>query len=568
MCSSPVSGCLAVNRARLAFVIGGLLLVSTSAYPATLYQTLLAYFNSRPTASSTVTGDTIMLLRGGATYQLPTSALASVGSGLNQLTGDGTAGPGTLSQVFTLAASGVSANTYGDATHVPQCTFDAKGRATTCVNVLISGGGGGSGTVTNAANLLDSKIVLGDGGTVGVKTATTGTGVVTALGVNTGSAGAFVVNGGALGTPSSGTLTSATGLPITGGTTGTLGVTRGGTGLTTVAADQVFVGTAADTLTAKSIADCDDSAGNHLNYDTTTHAFSCGNSASGGGGATGFGVDGGGSAQAVTGTATISNGTRLVKVASGWATGTLTLPAISAVSSDTCIRVEDGGNFVDATHTLTLKGGVSDGLNGGAANGTVGAFTTSGAFLIACVSAANNWNVGPGSIATSSAPSNQFANGVTINGLSYAQPAFTNISGTAAAAQLPAASTSTQGAAKLHNVPVSLGWVATVNPTSAVIAVINQASTISAIIGAVETATGSAATVTVFKAPSGTACGSGTALHSGTFNANGTAATNQTLTVTTSSVSAGDRLCVTTTGTTAWTGGTGIGTITVFLAPS
>lgn len=40
-----------------------------------------------------------------------------------------------------------------------------------------------------------------------------GTGVFTALGINVGSAGAFVVNGGALGTPSSGILTNATGLP-------------------------------------------------------------------------------------------------------------------------------------------------------------------------------------------------------------------------------------------------------------------------------------------------------------------------------------------------------------------
>lgn len=47
-----------------------------------------------------------------------------------------------------------------------------------------------------------------------------GTGVATALGVNTGSAGAFVVNGGALGTPSSGTLTSATGLPVSTGIAG------------------------------------------------------------------------------------------------------------------------------------------------------------------------------------------------------------------------------------------------------------------------------------------------------------------------------------------------------------
>lgn len=43
-----------------------------------------------------------------------------------------------------------------------------------------------------------------------------GTGVATALGVNVGTAGSFVVNGGALGTPSSGTLTNATGLPIAG----------------------------------------------------------------------------------------------------------------------------------------------------------------------------------------------------------------------------------------------------------------------------------------------------------------------------------------------------------------
>jgi len=54
-----------------------------------------------------------------------------------------------------------------------------------------------------------------------------GTGVATALGVNVGTAGAPVVNGGALGTPSSGTLTSATGLPIAGltaSTTTALGV--------------------------------------------------------------------------------------------------------------------------------------------------------------------------------------------------------------------------------------------------------------------------------------------------------------------------------------------------------
>ena len=57
-----------------------------------------------------------------------------------------------------------------------------------------------------------------------------GTGVATALAVNTGSAGAVVLFNGALGTPSSGTLTNATGLPI-----GT-GVSGLGTGVATALA--------------------------------------------------------------------------------------------------------------------------------------------------------------------------------------------------------------------------------------------------------------------------------------------------------------------------------------------
>lgn len=82
--------------------------------------------------------------------------------------------------------------------------------------VLIS-----AGTVTNTGALANNALVKGNGG-VDISTITTGTGILTALGVNVGTAGAPVVNGGALGTPSSGTLTSATGLPLATGVTGDL----------------------------------------------------------------------------------------------------------------------------------------------------------------------------------------------------------------------------------------------------------------------------------------------------------------------------------------------------------
>lgn len=143
------------------------------------------------------------------------------------------------------------------------------GSGTRCVHATSTGdigvaasdcgsGGGGSGTVTDVAALtigtsgtnITSSVANGTTTpviTLNVPTAsasnrgalsttdwstfngkqsaiTFGTGVQTALGVNVGSAGAPVLLNGAGGTPSSLTLTSATGLPLSTGVTGNLAV--------------------------------------------------------------------------------------------------------------------------------------------------------------------------------------------------------------------------------------------------------------------------------------------------------------------------------------------------------
>lgn len=160
------------------------------------------------------------LLIGNTTGNTLTKATLTAGSGISITNGSGsisiaaTGGGGTVTSVGQTFTGGLIS--------VANSPITTSGS----LDLTVAGTSGGvpyfssASTWASSAALASNALVVGGGAGSAPSTITTGTGVVTALGVNTGSSGAFVVNGGALGTPSSGTLTNATGLPVSTGVSG------------------------------------------------------------------------------------------------------------------------------------------------------------------------------------------------------------------------------------------------------------------------------------------------------------------------------------------------------------
>ena len=133
-----------------------------------------------------------------------TLTLAGTDSSTLNIGSGGTLGTAAFTATSAYLAAGV--------TSLPSVTSVNSTTIPNAATLLTSGGALGtpsSGTLTNATGLPVSTGISG-----------LGTNVATALAVAVGSAGAIVTNGGALGTPSSGTLTNATGLPISTGVSG------------------------------------------------------------------------------------------------------------------------------------------------------------------------------------------------------------------------------------------------------------------------------------------------------------------------------------------------------------
>ncbi|MFF7398899.1 hypothetical protein ACFZAI_20775 [Achromobacter sp. NPDC008082] len=239
-----------------------------------------------------LSGTAASLTAGAATKLATARTIAATGDATGTTTFDGSA---NASVALTLAASGVTAGTYGNANTLPTFTVDAKGRLTSAGSVAVgnaatatklatartiatTGDATGSGSFDGSANLSMALTLAASGVTVGsygnanaVPTFTVDAkGRVSAAGeVALGNAATatklattrlFSLTGGAtaggVSFDGSGNVAlNVTALDVSKANAGTLPVARGGTGVATVAAGSYLTGDGAGALVSRTPAE-------------------------------------------------------------------------------------------------------------------------------------------------------------------------------------------------------------------------------------------------------------------------------------------------------------------------
>ena len=253
-------------------------------------------------ADATIMAVSVYVDAGATTF----TPILTGGSGTSILTGAITGSAGTWVS-GTVNGSPVIHSFSSDAATCSStpCTIDANittADGTTkyaVLQVVVTSSGGTAATTVGTGGAANHQLLFDDAGLVnGISNGTSGY-VLTSNGTSsTPSFQAAPGVSGSAGGDLSGTYPNPTVAKINGNS-----VPSG------AASHQVLVATGASTFSLKTVPDCTDTGGNHLNYTQSTDAFSCGTSGSGGGGSvTTTGSPASGNLTKFSGATSITNG--------------------------------------------------------------------------------------------------------------------------------------------------------------------------------------------------------------------------------------------------------------------